>query len=176
MKKILVIGASNSKKSINQVFANYVGTQLEGVDLLMFDADLMDMPIYSQHEEEANGIPRKATQFNELIASSDGVVLSMAEHNGLPTAAFKNLTDWTSRIGQKYWANKPLFLAAVSPGGRGGANVLNTMKNLLPHFGAQVIVDYSLPNYYDNFKEEGIVDSTLNSDLAEKIKTFQSSL
>lgn len=176
MKKILVIGASNSSKSINKTFASYVAQQIEDVELIVADLNEMELPMFGVDLEEASGIPENAVKFEKLIADADGIVLSLAEHNGMVTAAFKNLWDWTSRIDQKFWKNKPMLLMAASPGGRGGANVLNAIKTLMPHFGGNVIADFSLPKFYENFSPEGLKDSDLNDDLKKKIILFQENI
>jgi len=65
---------------------------------------------------------------------------------------------------------------AASPGGRGGANVLRVMKELLPRFGGNVVAEFSLPSFYSNYSAEGIKDQTLKLELHEKVKSFESSL
>jgi chromate reductase len=176
MKKILAIGGSNSKKSINKIFATYIANQLENVEVEVANWEGLVLPLYSPDLEEETGVPENALRFKEMIENADVIVLSLAEHNGLPTAAFKNLWDWTSRIDMKFWAEKPMFLAAISPGGRGGASVLRIIKDMIPHFGGNVIADFSLPRFYDNFKNEVLIDEKLNQELNEKIADFQQQL
>ena len=94
----------------------------------------------------------------------------------MPTAAFKNLWDWTSRIDKDFWQKKPMLLLATSPGGRGALSVLNTIKTLMPHFGGNVIADFSLPRFHQNFTQEGLKDQVLNADLNKKIELFQQAL
>ena len=159
MKNILTFGGSNSRKSINKSLAVYSAGMIENAELSIADLNDFELPIYSSDIEDA-----------------DGIVLSLAEHNGLPTAAFKNLGDWLSRIDQNVWKKKPMLLMAASPGGRGGANALRVMKELLPHFGGNVVADFSLPSFYNNFTEEGIKDPALSLELQEKVHDFESSM
>lgn len=173
MKQILAIGGSNSSKSINKVFATYIANQLKGSEVTIFDWNEFVLPLFGVDLEEKNGIPENVQKFIDLINSADAIILSLAEHNGLPSSAFKNLWDWTSRINAKFWNNKPMFLASASPGGRGGANVLNVCKNAFPHFGGNIIVDTSLPSFYDNFKEGELINEDLKADLNNKIGIFQ---
>ena len=77
----------------------------------------LHLPIYSSDEEEANGIPSDAVHFVELFGSHDAVVISMAEHNGSYSAAFKNLYDRASRSEGKVWGSKAMLLLSTSPGG-----------------------------------------------------------
>ncbi len=173
MKNILTFGGSNSRKSINK---SYAAGLIENAELSIADLNDFELPIYSSDLEAENGIPQNAAKFDKLIQDADGIVLSLAEHNGLPTAAFKNLVDWLSRIDQNVWKKKPMLLMAASPGGRGGANALRVMIELLPHFGGNVVADFSLPSFYNNFTAEGIIDPALSLELKEKVQSFESSL
>ncbi|MEO0527653.1 MAG: NAD(P)H-dependent oxidoreductase [Bacteroidota bacterium] len=176
MKKVLAIGASNSSKSINKVFATYVAKRIKDVSVVTADWEDLVLPLYSPDIEALEGIPENAQNFRTLVRSVDAIVLSLAEYNGMPTAAFKNLWDWTSRIDMKFWSNSPMFLMAVSPGGRGGANVLRLTKDLMPHFAGNVITDFSLPFFYENYQHGNLVNEKLNAELTEKIQLFQKSI
>ncbi len=176
MKKIFAIGASNSKNSINKIFATHIANSLNDSEVTTLDWNELVLPLYSPDLEAETGIPAEAAVFKKMIEDSDGIVLSLAEHNGLPTAAFKNLWDWTSRIEQKFWADKPMFLASTSPGGRGGIGALGAIKNIISHFGGNVIEDFSLPSFQQNLQDGKIVDAELSAALTEKINSFQQSL
>lgn len=176
MKKVLALGASNSSKSINTLFATYVAAQIEHSTVVGIDWNDLVLPLYSPDLELAQGIPEDVQHFYNTIQSVDAIVLSLAEYNGMPTAAFKNLWDWTSRIDMKFWANKPMLLMAASPGGRGGANVLATINGLLPHLGGNVITQFSLPSFHSNFLNGQLVNEELKRELAGKIEQFQQSI
>lgn len=177
MKKILALGGSNSKKSINKQFAIFVANQLQNVEVIIADLNDLNLPLYSPDLEAEWGCPDRVIQFGELIKSVDAIVLSLAEYNGNQTAAFKNLWDWLSRVdGMKIWRDKPILLMAASPGKRGGANVLQITNNLMPHFGGNVVAQFSLPFFHKNFSAHGLNDDSLNQDLTTKIKTFQNVL
>jgi chromate reductase len=176
MKKILAIGGSNSKTSINKILATHIASKTVGAEVTILDWDNLVLPLYSPDLEKESGIPEAVAAFKKQIEATDAVVLSVAEHNGNITAAFKNLWDWTSRLDPKVWMSKPLFLAATSPGGRGGMNALAITKNLMPHYGGNVIVDFSLPSFYDNFKEGTIADAEKLQELTDKIKVFSKSV
>lgn len=176
MKKVLAIGASNSSKSINKVFATYIANKIQNAEVTILEWDDMVLPLYSPDLETAEGVHENAHKFKQLVDEADAIVISLAEHNGLPAAAFKNLWDWTSRINQKFWANKPIFLASTSPGGRGGMNALRVVKEMMPHFDGQVIEDFSLPKFHQNFQEGDITDAELKQDLINKIKHFSQTI
>jgi NAD(P)H-dependent FMN reductase len=175
MKKIVAFAGSNSKTSINKQLAGYAASLVENATFDVADLNDYLLPIFSL-EMEAEGFPKAANDFNDLLSASDGFVVSLAEHNGSYTAAFKNIFDWVSRIDRKVFKDKPLLLMASSPGGRGGASVLETAAGTFPHLGANVIAKFSLPNFYDNFKDGALVNSELKESLNEAIKEFQKAL
>jgi len=176
MKKVLALGASNSSKSINTLFATYVAQQIEEATVVTVDWKDLVLPLYSPDLEAASGIPENAKHFRKLIQSVDAIVLSLAEYNGMPTAAFKNLWDWTSRIDMKVWSDKPILLMAASPGGRGGSNVLRFIGDLMPHLGGKVIAQFSLPSFHNNFSNGKLVNVELNAELETKIAQFTAAI
>ena len=176
MKNILAFGASNSTSSINKAFATYAASKISNVEVSIADLNNFELPIYKSEFEEENGIPQNAKDFKELINSADGIIISFAEHNGMPTAAFKNIFDWISRIDQNIFSKKPMLFLATSPGERGGAGVLSLMTNTLPYFQANVVGSFSLPSYYENFSLEGICNKELLEDLNVEINKFQNEL
>lgn len=164
MKKILVIGASNSTTSINKTLATYAGSLIKGFESEVLDLNDFEMPIYSPELETIDGIPEEASILIQKIEESEGVIISFAEHNGSYSAAFKNILDWSSRQKQKLWSDKPVLMLSTSPGGRGGSTVLSAAQATFPHLGANIIALFSLPLFYENFdNEKGITDSDLKS-------------
>ncbi len=174
MLKVLAFGASSSRQSINKQLATFAAKQFVGYELNVLDLNDFEMPIYSIDKERENGVPDPAHTFQALITASDLIIISFAEHNGSYTAAFKNLMDWTSRIGQKIWAEKPMFLLSTSPGKRGGMGVLENAAMKVGHMGGQVIAQFSLPSFMANFTpEEGIVAPELATAFQEQVRTVK---
>ena len=172
MKKILAFAGSNSKTSINKQLAIYAASLInEEYDVA--DLNNYELPIFSL-EIEAKGFPKSALEFNELLRRYDGFVISLAEHNGSYSAVFKNLFDWVSRIDRKVFKDKPVLLMATSPGGRGGASVLETAANTFPHLGASSVITFSLPSFFDNFKGDKIQNSEMNESLLKAVEEFKS--
>jgi len=170
MLKVLAFGASNSRQSINKQLATYAAEQFAGSEINVLDLNDFEMPIYSIDRERENGIPDQAHSFQALIAASDLIIISFAEHNGSYTAAFKNLLDWTSRIGQKIWAGKPMFLLSTSPGKRGGMGVLEVAAKKAGYMGGEVVAQFSLPSFMASFQaEEGIVVPNLATAFQEQV-------
>ena len=142
--KILAFGASTSSTSINRKLANHAAALVPNAEVTDLDLRAYDLPIYSSDEETATGAPAHARAFLDAIVAHDALVVSLAEHNGSYTAAFKNLYDWTSRIEQNLWSDKPMLLLATSPGPRGGATVLEAAMATFPRMGADLRASFSL--------------------------------
>jgi len=176
MKKIITLAGSNSKTSINKKLANYAAQQINNVEITALDLNDFDLPLYGVDLETESGIPSDAKRLLETIQSADGLVISLAEHNGAYSAAFKNALDWMSRIEGKLWSQKPMLLMATSTGGRGGQTVLATALGAFPHFGGNIIADFSLPSFYDNFSDNGLTDASMSEALTEKIKQLEKAL
>ena len=175
MKKALVFAGSNSKSSINKQLAISASEKLKNFDIQIVDLNDYAVPMYGIDLENESGIPENAQEFNKLLLENDGVILSLAEHNGSYAAVFKNLFDWLSRIDSKVWKSKPMLLMSTSPGGRGGAGVLSGAKTTFSHLGGNIVSEFSLPSFFDNFKEGTIVNSELENQLSDAVETFEAS-
>ena len=176
MKKIIAFAGSNSKTSMNKQLATYASSLVDGAEVTVLDLNDFELPLYGIDYEMAHGIPDNAHKFIDHISGADGIVLALAEHNGAYTTVFKNLFDWMSRINQKLWGEKPMLLMAASPGGRGGATVLDLAKGRFPYMGGNIVGAFSLPSFGTNFQSGKIVNSELNASLLEEVKQFQDSL
>ena len=174
--KTLAFAGSSSSTSINKQLVTFVSQKFENSEIEILDLNDYEMPIYSSDREKSGGLPKLAYDFAEKIDTSDFLLVSLAEHNGNYSAAFKNLMDWVSRIPErKIFGEKPMFLMATSPGKRGGASVLEIASKRFPFDGAQVLDTFSLPFFYEFFEaEKGIIDDEKSKELQvkiEKIKT-----
>ena len=176
-KKILAFGASNSRNSINKKLATFAANQLSGAAVTILDLNDFEMPIYSIDREQASGIPDLAQQFKALIGETDGVIVSLAEHNGSFTAAYKNIYDWMSRLEGSVWQEKPMLLLSTSPGGRGGKSVLDAALGIYKWGNKSTIASFSLPAFGQNFSEEkGILDVDLLASFREQLGLFEAAL
>lgn len=156
---ILTFAASNNSKSINKRFAEHAALVLKTelmpeVEIEMLDLNDYEMPIYSPDREKAEGIPLIAQTFYNKISAADGLIISYAEYNGSYTAAFKNIFDWASRIEMKIYQDKPVVVLSTSPGKGGGKNVLKTVIDAAPFFGANVVGSLSVGPYDEHFETE----------------------
>lgn len=176
MKKIVAFGASSSSKSINKALAIHAAGKVSDASITIIDLQEYVLPLFSVDAEEEYGIPEGAHKFSKLIESADGLVISLAEHNGTYTAVFKNLLDWLSRIDMKVWKGKPILLLSTSPGNRGAATVLAAAKAYFPFMDGNIIAGFSLPSFYENFSNAGITNIELAEELGQKIALFENAL
>ncbi|PCI32987.1 MAG: NADPH-dependent FMN reductase [Flavobacteriaceae bacterium] len=175
-KKIITLGGSSSQKSINKEFANYAAELMENITIESLDLNEYQIPLFSVDLEAEKGIPADVLKISEQFKATDAFVLSLAEHNGSYAAAFKNVMDWISRVDGSIWKKKPMLLLSTSPGARGGATVMATALGSFPHLGATVVESFSLPSFFDNFKNDDIVDNALKAELLMKVKSFEKAL
>ncbi|MEL7158735.1 MAG: NAD(P)H-dependent oxidoreductase [Actinomycetota bacterium] len=184
--QILTFAASTSRQSINGQLIGYAERILDhlsegAVTIDHLDLNDFEMPIYSIDRQNEGGIPEAAHEFYRRITAADGLLISFAEHNGLYTAAYKNLFDWTSRIDMRVYQDKPTVMLATSIGARGGANVLKTAVTSAPFFGNDVRAELSIPRFGDNFDTKGgtltdpDLDTQLRSALAVLLAAAESS-
>ena len=174
---ILTIGASSSHNSINKKLANYAANLINGCQVRLIDLNNFEMPIYSIDRENDQGVPAEAVEFKELVKQSAGIVISFAEHNGSYTAAFKNIMDWASRLEGKLWDGKPMLLLSTSPGGNGGATVLDAAVKAFPYLGGEVVGALSVPKFQENFSpSDGLINTTINEELLIKVEALQRSI
>lgn len=168
--KIIAFGASPSKNSINKKLATYTASLFKNAEVEILDLNDFQMPIFSVDIEAEIGQHDNAKAFLAKIASADFLVVSMAENNGNYSSAFKNIFDWCTRIQKEVFQQKPMLLMATSPGGRGGATVLEIAKTAFPRFGTEIKGTFSLPNFNDNFDvEKGKIS---NPELDKELKAI----
>ena len=173
--KIIAFAGSPSKNSINKKLATYAAGLFQNAEVEILDLNDYQMPLFSVDIEAEIGQHELANAFLSKIKSADFLVVSLAENNGNYSAAFKNIYDWCSRINGKVFQGKPMLLMATSPGGRGGATVLEIAKNSFPRYGADIKATFSLQSFNYNFDvEKGkISNAEFDSELKKTIREIQ---
>lgn len=170
--KIVGFAGSNSSTSINKKLVIYVSSLFSNVEVEILDLNDYELPLFGVDIEKEIGQPELATQFLQKMNSADLLVVSLAENNGNYSVAFKNIFDWASRQEKNVFQEKDMLLMATSPGGRGGASVLEIAKNSFPRFGANILATFSLPKFYENFDVDNnsISNSELNNEIIQIIE------
>ncbi|OUS00844.1 NADPH-dependent FMN reductase [Flavobacteriales bacterium 33_180_T64] len=176
MKNIIAFAGTNSKNSMNKDLAIYASTLVKDTTITVLDLNDFELPLYGIDYEVEHGIPDNAHKFLEYIKSSDGIILSLAEHNGAYATVFKNVFDWMSRIDGKLWSDKPMLLMATSPGARGGATVLEIAKGRFPYMGGHIVAEFSLPSFSQNFSDGKLINEELNNALVSEVEKFENAI
>ena len=175
--KIIAFGASYSKHSVNKQFAAYASQYFVPAEIEIIDLNNYSLPLFTVDVEAERGHPEIIDRFLAKIAEADLLIISMSEHNGSYTAAFKNLLDWTSRKKIKLFQGKKVLLISTSPGARGGAGSIAAAKSRFPIHGADIIAEFSLPSFEQNFNpQKGIVNPELKAKFLEVIQVVKQAM
>lgn len=169
--KILAFAGTNSKKSITTELLEYVLSKFESDEIDLINLNDYEMPIYNIDLERAQGLPDEALRFAQKVDDCDVIIMSLAEHNGTYTVAFKNVFDWMSRVPDRpHWGNKEIFVMATSFGKRGGMGVLKAAVERFPFNDGKIIGSFSLPCFKENFDPKlGIINEEKAAELDDKI-------
>ncbi len=176
MKTIVAFAGSDSKTSINKELAAFAANLVEDAEVNVLDLNDYELPLYGIDKEQEIGIPENAHAFLKTIQAADGIVLSLAEHNGAYATVFKNIFDWMSRIDGKLWGNVPMLLMATSPGGRGGQTVLDIAKGRFPYMGGNIVADFSLGSFHDKFQDGALTDETSLNALKDEVAKLKKAI
>ena len=178
MSTILAFAGSNSSTSINHQLVTYLTTQLKDTSFELFKLSDMDLIVYSEDEQRDNGFPSSINQVYKHIQAADGLLISVNEHNSNPSAFFKNVLDWLSRLDRKFLEGKKMFLLSSSTGARGGISALEVVEKLIPRFGGEVSFTYSFPSFKENFsiEEAKISNEEIKNEIVAKLHQFEALL
>ncbi|MBT8319806.1 MAG: NAD(P)H-dependent oxidoreductase [Gramella sp.] len=172
MRKILAFAGSNSSTSINQQLLDHVVGRIQGHEIKEVKLTDYPLPVYSEDIEKNEGFPINATIIKNLIADSDSLVIAVNEHNGAPSAFFKNIIDWLSRVNRSFLEGKKILLISTSPGKRGAQSSMEYTKNIFGRFGGEVIESFSLPSFKDNFQDGKVINEVLDMGIEDVLTTF----
>ena len=175
MKKIAGISTSSSSKSINREILSNALNKVGNGNTTLIDLN-QNIPIYSIDIEEKHGIPDEIQELFTKLQSYDAYIITVPEHNGSVTALFKNNLDWLSRIDQNIFGKKDVLLISTSPGPNGGKYALAHVKSFIPFLGGNVVSDFSLGSFYDNYQNESLTDKKINTDFVEALNIFKTVL
>ena len=170
---ILATAGSNSSTSINYHLVQFTAGCIEDHAVECIELSGFEFPMYSEDLEKSGGIPEQITELRQRLQQARALILSVNEHNGNPSAFFKNLLDWFSRGERRFLDGIPVFLMSASGGKRGAISSRNVVEQMLKRFGANVISTYSLPGYYENFiPGKGITDPDMAAEHLQALNIF----
>lgn len=177
MAQILAFAGSNSSKSVNFRLVKHTVSLIDKHEVKVLNMANHPFPIYSADYEEENGYVDSLVELKDNIQNVDALIVSVNEHNQNPSAYFKNLIDWLSRLERNFLGGKKIFLMSASPGRGGAANSLKISENTLPRFGAEIVATFSLPSFNHSFNDaEGIFDEELKKSHQKALEKFLNAL
>ena len=173
MANLMAFAGSNSSTSINYQLVQYTAGCIEGHTVQLLNMANFPLPMYSEDYEKSHGFANSLAELRDDLVKANGLLLSVNEHNSNPSAYFKNLIDWLSRLERNFMANTHVLLMATSPGKRGGIGALEKVGEILPRFGAETVVTFSLPSFYENFDpKKGILNKELSAEHSKAVDSF----
>ena len=147
--RLLAFPGSARRESFNRRLLRIMarGARAAGAEVTSLDPDEYEMPLYNGDIEANEGLPRAATELQQLFAAHDGFLLASPEYNGFLTPLVKNTLDWVScpmadgsgRFGTAFMAGKPAGIASASPGALGGIRYLQLTRQYLSNLGFLVV-------------------------------------
>ncbi len=174
---ILAFAGSNSTTSINYNLVKFTADLVSNNQVEILNMANYPFPLYSEDYEKAKGFSNSLIEFRDDIKKSNGLILSVNEHNSNPSAYFKNLIDWLSRLERNFFEGKKVLLMSASPGARGAQGALGIVEKLVPRFGGEVVATFSLPSFYENFDPaKGIINTELAEEHQKALKSFLSKI
>ncbi|MBT8188382.1 MAG: NAD(P)H-dependent oxidoreductase [Croceitalea sp.] len=177
MAKILAFAGSNSSTSINFKLVKYTISTIRNHDIQVMDMSKYTLPMFSVDLEKESGYANALVELKDDIQQADGLILSVNEHNGNPSAFFKNVLDWLSRVELKFLDNTKILLMSTSPGRRGASSSMEIINNSLPRFGGEVVATFSLPSFNHTFeKKKGIIEEELAKEHQQAVNSFLAAL
>src|SRR5690606_25872175 len=174
-KKILAFAGSNSSTSMNHTFVSFAASQVAAHDVKVIKLTDYPLEMFGEDIEKERGYSVELRMLLQEIKSADGLMISVNEHNGGPSAFFKNVMDWLSRVEYKYLEGKKVLLMSTSDGQRGGASSLEYVKNRIPRHNGEVVESFSFPGFKDNFSisENKITDEILSLGFTDVLQNFE---
>jgi chromate reductase len=92
-------------------------------------ADLSDIPLYNQDEEQQ--LPASVVALKRRIRAADAILVATPEYNYTIPGVLKNAIDWTSRpYGDNSWDGKPAAILGASTGAIGTARAQYDLRKI----------------------------------------------
>ena len=127
--EIAVIVGSLRRDSFNKKLANAL-TPLMPDDMVLRHAEIGDLPLYNQDDDDNQAPPVK--RLKSQIEAADGVLFVTPEYNRSMPGVLKNAIDHASRpYGKSSWRGKPAGIVGISPGAMGTALAQQHLRSIL---------------------------------------------
>ncbi len=120
MAAILAFAGSNSSTSINFRLVKLTASLVQDHEVQVLNMANYPFPMFSEDVEKQEGYSNSLVELKHDVQNADGLILSVNEHNGNPSAYFKNVLDWLSRLDRNFLQGTKILLMSTSGGKRGG--------------------------------------------------------
>lgn len=173
----MAFAGSNSSTSINYKLVEYTVSLVQDQDISLLNMVDYNFPVFSEDLERNEGYSVLLKNLKDKIVRAEALIISVNEHNSNPSAYFKNVLDWLSRVDRNYLADTKILLMSCSGGRRGGSSSLEVAKAILPRFGGEVVATFSLPSFNHTFEAtKGITDPELAKEHKNALEIFLSQI
>jgi len=135
--KVLGISGSLRKASFNTAALHACAGMLPA-GMTLEIAEIGDLPLFNQDVFDA-GLPAPAKRLSDAIRAADGLLIASPEYNFSLTPALKNAIDWTSRVPNQPFQDKPIAIFSASQGPLGGARVQYDLRRILGQLWGHVL-------------------------------------
>jgi len=133
---VLTICGSLRKASLNRALLNAL-PGLAPTGMTFAEApSYRDFPLYDADFHASAGIPAGVAALADAIRAADAVVIASPEYNWSIPGALKNAIDWSSRVPEQPFKEKPVLIQSVSPGQLGGARMQYQLRMALTFLNA----------------------------------------
>lgn len=176
MKKILAFAGSNSGTSINHTLVQFAASQINSHEVKIIKLTDFPLEMYSADLEKEKGFPLNLKLLLQEIEKADALIVSVNEHNSAPSAFFKNVLDWLSRIKYTFLEDKKILLMSTSPGKGGAAKSLEYVKEAISNrYKGTIVESFSFPSFNENFSkaEHKITNETLALGFTDILQNFE---
>ncbi len=158
MSKIgILVSSSNNNQKLALKLEELAKSK--NIEVKLINLVDLNLPLYSTIEEEKNGIPESVLDLASDILELKSFIIIAPEYNGVMPPVLNNAMAWTSRA-TKDWrdAFSEKFVALATHSGGGGAKVLNTMRVMFQHLGANILAREILTTYEKPLNEESAIN------------------
>ncbi len=173
MNKFIAIVGSNSKKSTNREFLQYMQSHFQNqaeIELV----EIKDLPLYKKSADKY--VPELALDIAKRIEAADGVIIATPEYDHSIPAALSSALAWLS-YGIHPFVDKPVMITGASYGSLGSSRAQAQLRQILdsPEIKARIMPssEFLLGHSLQAFDENGdLKDKQLITQLDGLFKDF----
>jgi chromate reductase len=155
---VLVICGSLRKASFNAALARTLPA-LAPPGLSLKPAPGWDkFPVYNADIQNSTGFPADVIAWCDAIRAADGIIVVSPEYNWSIPGGLKNAIDWSSRLKDVPFKDKPVVLQSCSGGLLGGSRMQYHLRMTLTTLDAHL---FGKPEVFVNFSAKKFDEKTL---------------